>query len=41
MAKQVSNNLFAPKVKKGKSKPKKSLSKSEKRDYKPYVGQGK
>jgi len=31
---------FAPKVKKGKTRAKKNLNKSEKRDYKPYVGQG-
>lgn len=35
------SNVFTPKPKKGKSKYKKNLSKSEKRDLKPYVGQGK
>ena len=42
MAKQKTQkvNLFEPKVKKGKSKAKKNLNKSEKRNQKPYVGQG-
>jgi hypothetical protein len=33
-------NVFKPKVKKGKSKAKKKLNKSEKRNSKPYKGQG-
>jgi len=31
---------FTPKPKKGKSKAKKNLNKSEKRDFKKYKGQG-
>jgi len=34
-------NNFNPKPKKGKTRAKKNMNKSEKKDYKPYVGQGK
>jgi len=40
MAKQQKVNVFAPKTKRGKSKYKKNLNKSEKRNLKEYVGQG-
>lgn len=40
MAKQQKVNVFTPKAKKGKSKYKKNLNKSEKRNHKEYVGQG-
>lgn len=33
-------NTFTPKAKKGKSKYKKNLNKSEKRNFKKYKGQG-
>lgn len=33
-------NVFSPKTKRGKSKYKKRLNKSEKRNFKEYVGQG-
>jgi hypothetical protein len=40
MAKQQKVNVFTPKSKRGKSKYKKNLNKSEKRNLKEYVGQG-
>ncbi len=39
-AKVNTESKFLKKAKKGKSKYKKNLNKSEKRDQKPYVGQG-